>query len=162
MILRLRQRHRVIIVGLSVALPLLLSAAVARRRAVPRLAVEQARIIAPMEPFDKLVWSKRNLWPGKSWETALRANPAGSLALEFKLPELLGPDVLVYWVQGTPRTESELPGTAVLLGKLLNETPLPLLDSQSNTRGQLLLYSLADHKVLARSGSIVLHTAQTP
>ena len=68
--------------------------------------------------------------------------------------DLAKPDVLVYWAAGKETAVEGLPDNARLLGALSNHLPLPT-DARGET-GRLVLYSLADHELVAVSRGFIV------
>jgi len=102
------------------------------------------------------VWTKADLWPGQRIITRLRRDATGSLAVELVFRDLIRPDVLVYWAAGSESTVERLPDSARLLGALSNRSPLPIRVDARGAAGRLLLYSLADHEMVAVSNPVRL------
>jgi hypothetical protein len=70
--------------------------------------------------------------------------------------DLAKPDVLVYWAAGKKKAGDGLPDNARLLGALSNRTPLPIPAEVRGEAGRFVLYSLADHEVLASSRTFMV------
>jgi hypothetical protein len=136
---------------LAVVLPVAFVFGVAARRTVPL--VKPAGINLSVEPhaYGTVFWSDSSGWPGKRISTSLWSDTLGSLAVEFTFDELAGPDVLVYWLAGDTLLADRLPETAQLLGPFSNRERLSLPGEAKGQRGRFLLYSLANHKVIANS-----------
>jgi hypothetical protein len=156
MIRPLRQRHRVIVCSLGVLLPVAFAAGVAARKPVPVAANVRLELAGQRNDFGSVVWTKADIWPRQHIITSLRRDAANSLAVELILGDLAKPDVLVYWAAGKEAAVDSLPDTARLLGNLLNRSPLPLPPNVRGEAGRLILYSLADHEVVAASKSFVV------
>jgi hypothetical protein len=103
-----------------------------------------------------VVWTKTDLWPGQRFITSLRRDAAGSVAVELMILDFAKPDVLVYWATGKETTDEHLPGNARLLGALSNRAPLPLPADVRGETGRFVLYSLADHEVVAESSAFII------
>ena len=101
--------------------------------------------------FGAVVWTKADLWPDQRIITSLRRNAAGIAAVELMFQDLVKPDVLVYWAAGKETAVESLPDNARLLGALSNRVPLPIPADARGEAGRLVLYSLADHEVVAVS-----------
>src|SRR5678815_2901729 len=156
MIRHLRQRHRVIVCTLGVLLPVAFSAGLAARKPVQVPATVSSRLAGQANDFGRMVWSKADLWPGQRISTSLRQDAAGSVAVELMIRDLVKPDLLVYWVAGKERAVEVLPDNARLLGPLSNNSPLSIpVDARGET-GRLMLYSLADHDLVAVSRMLTL------
>ena len=68
--------------------------------------------------------------------------------------DLAKPDVLVYWAAGKETAVEGLPDNARLLGALSNHAPLPIPADVRGEAGRFVLYSLADHEVVATSKAL--------
>ena len=156
MIRPLRRRHRVIVSGLAVGLPLAFLAGVAARKPVPVTATLPAALAIPAHEFGRVVWTKLDLWPGQRISTSLRRDPAGSVAVDLMSRDLVKPDVLVYWAAGQAAPVEGLPEAAQLLGALWNGVPLPIPAEARGEAGRFMLYSLADREVVAASSALVI------
>ena len=151
MILPLRQRHRVIVCTLGVVLPVAFVIGIAARRPVPLATSVPPELAGKAINFGQVVWTKADLWPGQRIITSLRRDASGSVAVELMFRELVKPDVLVYWVAGKGTVSGSLPDNARLLGVLANSAPLAIPSNERGALGRLMLYSLADHEVVAVS-----------
>jgi hypothetical protein len=155
MIRPLRQWHRVTVCALGVWLPVAFTAGLVARKPVPVSSVPPALAGQPTD-FGSVVWTKTDIWPGQRIITSLRRDAAGSLAVELMYHDLTKPDVLVYWAAGNEPAVEGLPTNARLLGVLSNRSPLPIAADVWGEAGWLILYSLADHEVVAASRSFVV------
>ena len=156
MIQPLRQRHRVIVCSLGVLLPVAFAAGLVTRKPIPVAATVPRGLAGHTNDFGRVVWTKTDIWPGKRIVTSLCRNAAGSVAVELMFRELAKPDVLVYWAAGKESTVEGLPDNARLLGALSNRAPLPIPADVRGEAGRFVLYSLADHEVVAASKSFVV------
>ncbi len=150
MIRPLRQRHRVMLSALGVLLPVAFAVGIAARRPIP-IASVPPQLGGRVKDFDQVVWTKRDLWPGHDIITTLRRDDTGSVAAELTLRDLAKPDVLVYWASGKASARESLPDNARLLGALVAHAPLLLPAEVREEPGCLVLYSLADHEIVATS-----------
>ena len=150
MIRPLRQRHRVMISALGVLLPVAFAVGIAARRPIPVGSVPP-ELGGKVKDFAQVVWTKPDLWPGHGIITTLRRDDAGSVAAELTLRDLAKPDVLVYWAAGKESARESLPENARLLGALAAHVPLLLPDDVRDEPGCFVLYSLADHEIVATS-----------
>jgi hypothetical protein len=148
---RLRQRHRATVCLLGVLLPAAFTAGLAARRPIPIVAAVSPALAVNPPDFGKIVWTDADLWPGQSILTRLRRNAAGSVAVELMFRELERPDVLAYWSPGNDGALENLTEHARLLGVLSNRSPLPIPAEVHGQVGRFVLYSLADHEVVAVS-----------
>ena len=136
---------------LGVVLPITFVAGIAARRALPVVASVPGEFVGKGANFGEIVWTKTDLWPEHRIITSLRRDGVGSMAIELMFQDLVKPDVLVYWVPGKENTGDGLPDNARLLGALANRTTLSLPSDMHGEVGRFLLYSLAEHEVVATS-----------
>jgi len=153
MIRPLRQRHRVMLSALGVLLPVAFAVGIAARRPVPVASVPP-ELGGKVKDFAQVVWTRPDLWPGHGIITTLRRDAMGSVGAELTLRDLAKPDVLVYWAAGKDSTRESLPDNARLLGALAAHVPLLLPADVRDEPGCLVLYSLADHEIVAVSTPI--------
>lgn len=156
MIRPLRQWHRVIVCTLGVLLPVAFAAGLVARKPVPVTATVPSGLAGQANDFGRVLWTKADLWPGQRIVTSLRRNAAGSVAVELMFRDLAKPDVLVYWAAGKESAVEGLPNNARLLGALSNLNPLSIPADVRGEAGRFVLYSLADHEVVAASKSFVV------
>ena len=154
----LRQRHRAMVCTLGVLVPLAFIAGVAARRPVPASRSVPTALESRAPDFVTVLWTRADLWPGQRIVTSLRRNAAGSVAVELLIRDLVRPDVLVYWAAGEETAVEGLPDSARLLGVHSNNTPLPIPGDARREGGRFLLYSLADHEVVALSRAFLIQT----
>src|ERR1051326_971931 len=151
MIRPIRRRHRATVCTLAVLLPVAFAAGIAARRPVPVATSLPTELSRPMPDHGPIVWTKADLWPGQRIIASLRRGAAGSLAIELMFRDLVKPDVLVYWVAGNEAALDRLPDHARLLGALSNRTLLSIPPDLAGQTGRVVLYSLADHEIVAIS-----------
>ena len=156
MIRSLRRRHRAMVCTLGVLLPVAFVAGIAARRPVPVAESVPAELRGNLPNFGIVVWTKADLWPGHRIITSLRRNGAGLVAVELVLRNLAKPDVLVYWAAGKETAVEGLPDNARLLGALSKGVPLPMPADARVEVGRFVLYSLADHEVVAMSKAFII------
>lgn len=156
MIRPLRQRHRVMVCTLGVLLPVAFAVGLAARKPVPAAATVPPGLAGQTNDFRNVVWTKTDIWPGQRIVTSLRRDSAGSVAVELMLRDLAKPDVFVYWAAGKEPAVEGLPDNARLLGALSNRSPLPIPADVRGEAGRFVLYSLANHEVVAASKSFVV------
>jgi len=156
MIRPLRQRHRATICSLGVLLPVAFAAGLVARKPVPVATTVPLSLAGEANDFGGEVWTKTDLWPGKLIITSLRRNAVGSVAVELMFRDLAKPDVLVYWAAGKESADKGLPDNARLLGALSNGAPLSIPADARGESGRFILYSLADHEVVASSSAFVI------
>ena len=150
MIRPLRQRHRVMISVLGILLPVALAVGIADRRSVPVASVPP-ELEGKVKEFAQVIWTKGDLWPGQRIITTLRCDNTDSVGAELAFGDLAKPDVLVYWAAGKESARKSLPDNARLLGALVAHVPLLLPAEVREEPGCLVLYSLADHEIVATS-----------
>ena len=141
---------------LGVLLPVVLTVGLAARKPVPVSATMPAGLAGKANDFGKVVWMKTDIWPGQRIITSLRRDAAGSAAVELMFRDLAKPDLLVYWASGNESAVEGLRDNARLLGALSNRPPLPIPVDVRGEAGRFVLYSLADHEVVAASKSFVV------
>ena len=156
MIRPLRRRHRVVVCTLGVLLPFVFVVGIAARRPVPVTKSVPAELGGNASDFGTVVWTKADLWPDQRITTSLRRNAVGFVAVELMFRDLAKPDVLVYWAAGEGRAVEGLPDNARLLGALSNGVPLPVPADARGEAGRFVLYSLADHQVVAVSRMLTI------
>jgi hypothetical protein len=62
--------------------------------------------------------------------------------------DFVKPDLIVYWVAGSPSITDMLPNNARLLGALSSSVALSLPPDAASGSGVLILYSLADQELV--------------
>lgn len=159
MIRPLRQRHRRMVIALGVLLPVAFAVSIAARRPVPTGQSLSAALIGESPHFEKIVWDRADLWAQTAIRTRLLSDGSDGKRFAVELSaanDILKPDLLVYWAPGNAKTEETVPDNAILLGAFVraSATLLALPDGASNSIGRLLLYSLADHEVVAISKEV--------
>jgi hypothetical protein len=103
-----------------------------------------------------LIWERGDLWPQFSIRTRLLSDSGVGQKFAVELAptkEIVQPDLIVYWVPTTLKIGDPIPDNVVLLGAFLQTMPTQLLLPAEAAKGSgaLLLYSLADHEVVAAS-----------
>lgn len=157
MIRPLRQRHRVTVCTLGIVLPIAFIAGIAGRKPIPMSAALPSQLASNAKDFGEVVLTKVDIWPGQRIITSLRRDAPGSLAVELVFRDLVKPDVLLYWAAGKEGTASDgLPDNARLLGALSTGAPLPIPAEARGEAGRFVLYSLADHEVVAASSAFII------
>ena len=156
MIRPLRQRHRRRVIALGVLLPIAFVVGIAVRRPVPTGQSLSAILASEPLHFENIVWDRSDLWSQHAIRTRLLSDTTDSkrFAVELSVVEdIVKPDLIVYWVPGNLKIEDTIPDTATLLGAFVQTkpTPLPLPGETATRSGVLVLYSLADHEVIAAS-----------
>ena len=155
MIRPLRQRHRVIVLTLSVLLPAGFVLGIATRKAVPLAASLPSTLTGDAPRYGGVLWTREDLWQKSSIRTRLLADTSNNrLGVELEpREEIARPDMLVYWIPGEARNQDKLPDNAVLLGTLTVHPvrALALPPGAGRKTGALVLYSLADQEIVEAS-----------
>ena len=152
MIQSLRTRHRFMIGALSVVLPVAFVGGIVARKPVPTMAPVPSLSVDAHSAFATTLWERDDSWSQHSFRTRLVAASERSRGVVVTMEsELSKPDVLLYWSPGESAALERLSESAVLLGALIRSTALPLPQMSAVQTGQLMLYSLADHELLAVS-----------
>ena len=136
--------------ALGVLLPVAFAVGIAARRPIPVASVPP-ELGGKVKDFAQVILTKADLWPGHDIITTLRRDDTGSVAAELTLRDLAKPDVLVYWAAGKESARESLPDNARLLGALTARVPLLLPAEVRDEPGCFVLYSLADHEIVATS-----------
>ncbi len=154
MIRPLRQRHRIMISTLSVIIPAAFALGIASRKQIPLSPDTRPTMTAESSDFTE-VWDRNDLWKEKPVHTRLlRSANSQRFAIELAPDErIVRPDLLVYWIPGETQVQGSLPDNAFLLGSFEQSAParFDLPDQSAKLKGILLLYSLADHEIVAVS-----------
>ena len=160
MIRPLRQRHRIMVLSLTIAVPAAFAMGIATRKEVP---VSTLRISGPPGETrnQSTLWSRNDMWEKMAIRTQLLTVSGGSAQFAIDLVPtnpITRPDLLVYWVAGERKLQELVPDDAFLLGSFDPSTPTPLLlpEAASKQTGILVLYSLADHEIEAVSKSFTV------
>jgi hypothetical protein len=156
MIRPLRQKHRVVLYGLCLLLPVGLATGLAARRPVPVAAQVPSELTGRPGMFDQVVWTKRDLWPGSRIITSLRRDQSGAVAMELWSGDLVKPDVLLYWAAGREWAGQGLSKDARLLGSLSSRSPIVLPAEVRGTTGRFVLYSLADQELVSTTQPFIV------
>jgi len=141
---------------LGVLLPVAFVAGIVARKPVPVAAKVPHELIGGARELGKAVWTKTDIWPDRRIVTSLRRDAAGYVSVELMFRDLVKPDVLVYWAVGKETATNGLPEDAWLLGALSNQAPLPIPSGVRDKSGRFVLYSLADHEVVAVSQPFII------
>lgn len=154
MIRPLRKRHRVMIFALSALVPAAFALGIVTRREIPTLSADAAGL--SHRSASRELWSRDDLWEKATIQTRLMnySGKPGAFAIELKSKDkIVRPDILVYWVPQGSKVQDSLPGDAFLLGSFDQSVPAPLaLPPHAATEsGVLILYSLAEHELVAVS-----------
>lgn len=149
MILALRERHRRMFASLGILLPIAFVVGIAARKPVPGADSLPEVLTASPQQFAATGWARRDLFEkGHVQVRLLRAEGSGRFAVTLSAgKDFVKPDLLVYWVAGSPSGTDKLPDRAMLLGSFSTST-LVLPAEASTTEGSLVLFSLADQEIV--------------
>ena len=155
MVRPLRQRHRVMVIALTLALPAAFAFGIATRETIPAAPVTLPAGVAEVRAQREL-WRRDDLWEKRAIRTRLLSSNLDARQLAVTLvamDRIVRPDVLVYWVPGERNPQNALPDDSFFLGKfaLAGTAPLSLPAEVTSQKGFLALYSLADQEIVAVS-----------
>jgi hypothetical protein len=139
---------------LGVFLPVAFAAGIAARRPVPGMTSLPKELGASREKVAATEWERADLFAKTPIQVRLLREGAGPghFALEFSAAkDFVKPDLIVYWVSGSPKITDTLPQNARLLGAFNPSLALPLPAEAETTVGTLVLYSLANHELVEAS-----------
>ena len=151
MIRPLRQRHRRMVIVLSIFLPIAFAFGIAARKPVARMTSLPEELVASPQNFAATEWERADLFTKTPIQVRLlrERGGAGHFAVKFSAAkDFVKPDLIVYWVTGNSNIDHVLPDNALLLGGFNPYTPLPLVEHIGATSGRLVLYSLADQEIV--------------
>ena len=146
----LRQRHRRMVIALGIFLPIAFAVGLAARKPAPVVAQLPAALAAPSKAFEMVEWERSDLFTKSPIQVRLLREQKGAGRFAITLSpakDLVKPDLIVYWITGSPSITDTLPNDARLLGGF-GSVALPLPGEATNTSGVLVLYSLADHEIV--------------
>lgn len=150
MIRPLRQRHRWILLGLSVALPLLFVAGLLARKAPAVMeSLPATGRVLEADAYPVVVAEREGDSLGVQLRLRADGRPARRMALELAPRQhLREPDLLVYWHPGT--AAGVLPSDGYLLGTMdgARARVFALPDTALHTYGTVIFYTLAHQKTL--------------
>lgn len=143
---RLRQRHRYVFILLAALLPVGIVLGLTGRKVVPTTAGLPASLTRQTGPLQE-IWKRPSLFPERNIAVRLLHSAEGDgLAIELT-GNLSAPDLLVYW--SSMASTGDLPPDVVLLGRFGQSVAAPR--NVVGRNGHLVLYSLANHEVVATS-----------
>lgn len=151
MIRPLRQRHRHMVIALGIFLPVAFSVGIAARKPVPGMISLPKELVASPQTFASTEWKRADLFPKTPIQVRLlrESVDAGRFALDLSAAkDFVKPDLIVYWVAGSPNITDTLPDSARLLGAFNSSLPLLLSPDAGAGSGVLVLYSLADQEIV--------------
>jgi hypothetical protein len=151
MIRPLRQRHYQTFVALGFLLPIIFAFGIVARKPFPTMDTLPGGQSAPVEKFSVCEWERNDLFVKSPIHVRLmrEKQAGGALAVTFSTAKdyFIKPDLIVYWIAGTPMISDKLPEQAILLGGF-NSDSLPLPTEVVTTNGMLVLFSLADNAIV--------------
>lgn len=148
MIHPLRRRHRYVFLALAAILPSTAFVGLTGRKPVPpSLSLPPA--LGAAKPSGQEVWRRADLFGlNKITARLLRGEDRGT---HIELTgDLAAPDLLIYWSANS--AGADLPADAVLLGRFGQRAVVPA--NLHGRSGRLVLYSLANHEVVAASETL--------
>ena len=159
MICLLRQRHRRMVIVFGVLLPVAFAVGIAARKPVPGMTSLPKELVASPQQFTLTAWERTDLFTKTPIQVRLLRERAGAgrFAVEFSAAkDFVKPDLIVYWVAGSPKITDTLPDNARLLGAFNSSVALSLSPDAGAGSGVLVLYSLADQEVVEVSKPFAL------
>lgn len=151
MIRPLRQRHRHMVIALGIFLPVAFAVGIAARKAVPEVNLLPKELAPAAVQFESQEWQRSDLFTKSPVQISLMREHSGSgkFAVEFSAAkDFVKPDLIVYWVAGSPNLTDKLPDSARLLGAFTSSAALSLSPDAEPDSGALVLYSLADQEIV--------------
>jgi ABC-type nitrate/sulfonate/bicarbonate transport system substrate-binding protein len=148
MIRPLRQRHRRMVAVIGVLLPVAFATGIAARKPAPIVTTLPAALGTTTHSIETIEWQSGAFTKSPVKVGWLRATAgAGLSSVVFSAPkDFVKPDLIVYWVPGSPTLADGLPDDARLLGSFHSSVELP--SQATSVTGVLVLYSLADQEVV--------------
>ena len=151
MIRPLRQYHRRLFVMLGVLLPVAFVMGVAARKPAPTMTALPGELSPASQEFTVTEWERSDLFVKTPVKVRLlrgRKDP-NRLAVELSAAmDFVKPDLIVYWIAGTPNITEAPPDEAHLLGAFGSSGVLSLPPDATSASGVMLLYSLANQEVV--------------
>ena len=154
MILSLRKRHRCMVTGLGIFLPIAFVTGIAARKPVPAMNSLPPGLVPAAVGYESQEWQRTDLFAKSTIQVTLLRDRAkmGRFAVELSVTrDFVKPDLLVYWAARGSGVTDTLPDNAILLGVLSPTVALPLPANTAPAGGVLVLYSLADQQVIEMS-----------
>jgi len=159
MIRPLRQQHRRMVIVLGVFLPIAFLIGIAARKSVPGMTSLPQELVASPQKFAVTEWERADLFTKTPIQVRLLRESAGAghFAVEFSAArDFVKPDLIVYWIAGSPNVTDTLPDNARLLGVFNSSVALSLPPDAGPDSGVLVLYSLADQEIVGVSKPFAL------
>jgi len=142
---------------IGVLLPIAFAAGIAARKPAPTVATLPTALATTAQHFEAVEWERSDLFTRTPIQVRLLRERAGAgySAVMLSAPkDFVKPDLIVYWVAGSPNITDSLPDKARLLGAFNSSMVLPP-DATSGS-GVLVLYSLANQEVVEMSKPLAL------
>jgi hypothetical protein len=139
------------VIVLGVLLPIAFTVGIVARKPVPSMTSLPKELVASPRIFAVTEWERADLFTKTPIRVRLLRERAGAghFAVEASAPkDFVKPDLIVYWVDGSPNLVDTLPDNARLLGAFNPSVELPLPPDAASVGGVLVLYSLADQEVV--------------
>ena len=158
MVLQLRQRHRRIVIAMSVLLPTLFTLGVGARKPAPTVPSLPAEPAALQFGSATTVWDRWDLFAKTAIQVRLLREDNGSGRFAMRLSaakDFVKPDLLFYWTAQSSKITNTIPDDAVLLGAF-NSASLWLPAKATTESGVLVLYSLANDEIVEISKPVRL------
>lgn len=147
MIRPLRRGHRYVFLALTAILPATVVVGLSGRKPVPSVSLPP--VLGAAEPGGQEVWRRADLFGANRITARLLRRQDRGLHMEVT-GNVAAPDLLIYWTSNT--AGADLPADAVLLGRFGHSAVVP--SNLHGRSGQLVLYSLANHEVVAASQTL--------
>jgi len=147
------------IIGLGVLLPVAFAVGIVARKPVTGMTFLPKELVTSRQKFTATEWERADLFTKTPIQVRLLRESAGTghFAVEFSAAkDFVKPDLIVYWVAGSPNLTDSLPDNARLLGAFNSSVALPLSSDAATGSGVLVLYSLADQEVVEVSKPFAL------
>jgi len=143
---------------IGILLPVAFVAGVAARKPIPKASLP-AGLPSGQETFSLNQWERLDLFTNTAVRVQLlrEASNTNRTAIQMSAPkDFVKADLLVYWLPAESTLKDTVPDDAVLLGAFISGQPLPVPPALTGKPGSLVLYSLADHELIAVSQSVTL------
>jgi hypothetical protein len=145
-------------VAISVLLPVAFVAGVAARKPIPTTTLPNP-LPSAQARFSISQWERHDLFTNTVLHVQfLRdASNTNRAAIQMTAPkDFVKADLLVYWLPAESTHKDNIPDDAVLLGAFVSGQLLPVPPALTVKTGSLVLYSLADHEIIASSKPVTL------
>jgi hypothetical protein len=147
------------VIVLSVLLPVAFAVGIAARKPVPGMISLPKELVPSQRTFAVPEWERADLFTKARIQVRLLRESAGTgrFAVEFSAAkDFVKPDLIVYWVAGSPNLTDKLPDNARSLGAFNSSLALSLSPDAVSGSGVLVLYSLADQEIVEVSKPFAL------